>query len=70
MCELLAIVYEYIHISSPINIKEYNRFRTFEHIPIEHIYFIYFSYPRSKCNVVLVVAFRISISTPIRLYVV
>jgi hypothetical protein len=40
-----------------------------EHIPIEHIYFIYFSCPRSRCSVVLVVAFHISTPTPIRLYV-
>jgi hypothetical protein len=33
-------------------------------------YLIYFSCPRSRCSIVLVVAFRISTSTPIRLYVV
>jgi hypothetical protein len=33
-------------------------------------YFTYFSCPRSRCSVVLVVVFHISTSTPIRLYVV
>jgi hypothetical protein len=41
-----------------------------EHIPIESIYFIYLFYHRSRCSVVLVVAFRISTSTPIRLYII
>jgi hypothetical protein len=41
-----------------------------EHIPIEPIYFIYLSYPRSRCNITLVVVFRISTFTPIRFYVV
>jgi hypothetical protein len=33
-------------------------------------YLIYFSCPRSRCSIVLVVAFRISTSTPSRIYVV
>jgi hypothetical protein len=33
-------------------------------------YLIYFSFPRSRCSIVLVVVFHISTSTPIRLYVV
>jgi hypothetical protein len=41
-----------------------------EHIPIEPIDFIYFSCPRSRCNVALVIIFRIFTSIPIRLYVV
>jgi hypothetical protein len=33
-------------------------------------YLIYFSCPRSRCSIVLVVVFHISTSTPIRFYVV
>jgi hypothetical protein len=52
---------------------KYERVRPIEN-PRTHLnqinYFIYFSSPKSRCSVVLVVAFRISTSTHIQLYVV
>jgi hypothetical protein len=41
-----------------------------EHIPIEYIYFIYLLCPMIICSMSLVVAFHISIFTPVRFYVV
>jgi hypothetical protein len=46
--------------------KCYDRLRTLKHILIEPIYFFYHSCTRTKFSVVLVIAFRISTSNPIR----
>jgi hypothetical protein len=40
----------------PYKYKRYSQLITTEHIPIEYIYFIYLSFPRSRCNIALVVA--------------
>jgi hypothetical protein len=54
----------------PYTYKGVRSIENHKHIPIKSIYyFVYHSCPMNRCSIVLVVAFRISTSIPIRLYV-